>query len=806
MEKHQNYDFILRNQKFSLKTYDSSYIIVLSTKKNSEWIESLQVPLISMENGLKYDASRITKLASSKNQFRIILENSSIDGIKISMEAFTNITTSPWIHFRTSIIFEKGFRYLREAPEIKLGLLPKPDSSNNMVTIKQPTRHTPATDEWKSNDMPATYVWNPQSSVACLFFVDFSQMNWMSSQTFERFSVYECGLDSDGFFGLINRVPLDSPVKIPPGFNMIFDFYITQEYRETKPDKWQAVETLVSKCFKLLPGYVPFPKDDLSWTTFSKECINDLLKEKYCWEDPDFPKYHAYVMDDAELKRRETIGRTNIFETMTMLDVLPPWILYLQLKHDQKQEDHVRRACESLKDFIDSSSNVLYNNINSDYPNDEKFIKPTKSSIGDSWYFFEPITRFGWLNRFSHMISCSPGYISVFENMVNKSRDFVIKHNYEITAFYDPFTLKPLDEVLRNDNQRTQLLTTIRGKDDVLWKRIAKNYACLGIYIYIMIQAYYFFGDDQYLEEAEKSAKKFMHFSPDECFWEPLEIAYGVAGFAELYRITNERKYLKFSNNLILNELRMFYWYDDNSFDWKGKRNNLGLVMACVGIRYPAMKENIESVYPWLLFIKVAIETSNNSLIPKGLFKIFNLIRINSFYHFSSVLPKDFIYPPRQDSPCSFIPFEDLEMLETPPHFSKSQPVSPKGKRTGVLGREIYGAGEVIWLFLMFEALAICDNRKVMLLNLDLFDFAKLTEFPPKQMNFIAYNPLSEPIKCKSLFQALINGVWNIEVRTFGTNKIIKRFQIDKGDFYGIPIELKGEEVLIIEIKPSKGE
>ncbi len=806
MEKHKNYDFILHNQKLSLKTLDNSYIIVLSTKKNSEWIESLQVPLISIENGLTYDVSRITKLASSKNQFRVILENEPVDGIKISMEAFADETTSPWIHFRTSIIFEKRVKYLRKTPEIKLGLLPKPDSSNNMVTIKQPTRHTPTTDEWKSNDMPATYVWNPQSSVDSLFFINFSQMNWMSSQTFERFSVYECGLDSDKFFGLINRVPLNTPVNIPPGFHMIFDFYITQEYRETKPDKWQAVETLVSKCFKLLPGHVPFPKDDLSWTKISKGCINDLLKENYCWIDPDSPKYHAYVMDDAELKRRETVGRTNIFETMTMLDVLPPWILYLQLNHEQMQHDHVRRTCESLKDFIDPNSKILYNNINSDYPKDEKFIKPTQSSIGDSWYFFEPIARFGWLIRFSHMINCSPGYISVFENMVNKSKDFVIKHNYEITAFYDPFSFKPIDEVLKNDYQRTQILATTRGKDDVSWKRIAKNYACLGIYIYIMIQAYYLFSDDHYLEEAEKSAEKFMHFSPDEFFWEPLEIAYGVAGFAELYRITNNRKYLKFSNNLILNELRMFYWYDDNSFDWKGKRSNLGLVMACVGIRYPAMKENIESTYPWLLFIKIAIKSGNNGLIPKGLFKIFNLIRINSFYYFSSVLPKDFIYPPRQDSPCHFIPFEDLEMLETPPHFSKSQPFSPKGKRTGVLGREIYGAGEVIWLFLMFEALITCDNREVMLLNLDLFDLPSLIKFPPEELNFIAFNPLSEPIKCKVMFQALRKRGCEIEVRTFENNKIKGMFKIDKEDFNGIPIELMKEEVVIIEVKPSKDE
>ena len=161
----------------------------------------------------------------------------------------------------------------------------------------------------------------------------------------------------------------------------------------------------------------------------------------------------------------------------------------------------------------------------------------------------------------------------------------------------------------------------------------------------------------------------------------------------------------------------MFYWYEDNSMNWEGKRRIQGLPMACVGIRYPAMKENLESIYPWTIFLKIVIENRYYELISIGLLKFLNLIRINSFYYFSNVLPEEIIYPPRRNSECLFIPFEDLEMLETPAHFSRSQELVKKGKRTGVLGRECYGAGEVIWLFLLYEGLAFVDNQNIMILN-----------------------------------------------------------------------------------------
>jgi hypothetical protein len=696
-------------------------------------------------------ADQFIENSDQKNSFEITLFSEKKGNYLIQTEISTNKELLPWFHIKTTLVTKKNTKFFKKGPDVQLQLNPNISLMNNHVKINQPTKHTPPTDEWLSNDFPAGYVWNDQSKLETLIFFDFSAMDWMSQQTIERFSFYDIGVQSDGKFGLIQRILFKEPLMLPSNSELVFDYYISQDFREMKPSKWDAVETLISKCFQFLPNRISFPNKDLSWEKFCNGCIEDLMKEQFCWEDIDFPRYYAYVQDSSELKRREAFNRNYlIFETMTLLDILPPWLIYLQIHENvnKYQLNHVKRTSLGLKQFIDSD-NFLHNNITVDKKNKIVINKPTDYSIGDSWYFFEPIVRFGWFIRLQTLTSEVDEYSPAFKVMCEKAIEFTKLHNYEINAFYDPYTFAPLNQVLESNNERKKLLIDNRGEEDINWKMIAKNYACLGIFIYLMTQANYLFDSREYLNYATKAAKKFLKFSPDELFWEPIEIAYGVAGFTELGNITGDDEYLKFANSLLLNELRMFYWYNDNSRYWKNKRNIQGLAQACVGIRYPAMKENVESVYPWLILMKTGQFSAE-------ILKIFNLIRINSFYYFSNVLKsiglKDSIYPPRLDSPCEYIPFEDLELLETPAHFSKTQSFSPKGKRTGILGREIYGAGEVIWLYLMFEALAKTNNQDIMILNLDLFDFKLMENFPPKKINFIIYNPFSHQSSCDVMF------------------------------------------------------
>ena len=57
------------------------------------------------------------------------------------------------------------------------------------------------------------------------------------------------------------------------------------------------------------------------------------------------------------------------------------------------------------------------------------------------------------------------------------------------------------------------------------------------------------------------------------------------------------------------------------------------------------------------------------------------------------------------------------------------------------MGKEIYGSGECLWMYLMFEALGHVADRELMLVNLDLLDVMSAKEFPSQMRNFILYNP-----------------------------------------------------------------
>jgi hypothetical protein len=85
----------------------------------------------------------------------------------------------------------------------------------------------------------------------------------------------------------------------------------------------------------------------------------------------------------------------------------------------------------------------------------------------------------------------------------------------------------------------------------------------------------------------------------------------------------------------------------------------------------------------------------------------------------------------REKAEMGFIPFENLGTLEL-------------GGQTGNVGKEIYGAGECLWMYLMFEALGQVQDRDLMMVNLDLLDVFDVKQFPPHPLHFILYNPAAQ--------------------------------------------------------------
>ena len=212
------------------------------------------------------------------------------------------------------------------------------------------------------------------------------------------------------------------------------------------------------------------------------------------------------------------------------------------------------------------------------------------------------------------------------------------------------------------------------------------NYAVGGLYAWGALIAHRLTGQQQYREEAQRAIQVLHTVPSDRLFHEPQELAFGALAAAEL-GLSDEATYL------LHEQLRMFYWYSDPSQKTHDIR---GMVQAAASILYPAFKENVEAILPWTGVMK-------RGIIIDGLLRFMDQQRRNNFSFFEKCSQK----LPSKSLP--FVPFENLGTLEL-------------GGQTGKVGKEIYGAGECLWMYLMFEALGSVSDRELMLVNLDLLD------------------------------------------------------------------------------------
>src|SRR5216683_524049 len=234
------------------------------------------------------------------------------------------------------------------------------------------------------------------------------------------------------------------------------------------------------------------------------------------------------------------------------------------------------------------------------------------------------------------------------------------------------------------------------------------NYAIGGLYAWAAILAHRLTAEEHYREEARRAIQVLYTVPSDRLFHEPQELAYGALAAAELGMRDQ-------ANYLLYQQLRMFYWYSDPS---QKSHDVRGMVQAAASILYPAFKENVEAVLPWTGILK-------RGIVFEGLLRFMDQQRRNNFYFFQDCSGD------REKVEMPFIPFENLGTLEL-------------GGQTGNVGKEIYGTGECLWMYLMFEALGQVQDRELMMVNLDLLDVLDAQQFPPRQLQFILYNPTAE--------------------------------------------------------------
>ncbi len=235
------------------------------------------------------------------------------------------------------------------------------------------------------------------------------------------------------------------------------------------------------------------------------------------------------------------------------------------------------------------------------------------------------------------------------------------------------------------------------------------NYAIGGLYAWGALLAEKLTNDAGYRAEARNAVNALTRVPAERLFHEPQELGFGALAAAEL-GMPEAARYLLYQ------QLRMFYWCADARLATHDIR---GMVQAAASILYPAFKENVESILPWTALMRRGIGAPE--LLP-----FLDQQRRNNFAYFDARLA---VTGP---GTLPHIPLENLGTTEL-------------GGSSGIVGREIYGSGEVLWMAMMFEALGRVEDRELMLVNLDLLDITDAATFPPRILNFILYNPTAQP-------------------------------------------------------------
>jgi hypothetical protein len=204
------------------------------------------------------------------------------------------------------------------------------------------------------------------------------------------------------------------------------------------------------------------------------------------------------------------------------------------------------------------------------------------------------------------------------------------------------------------------------------------------------------------LDEAEQALTTLIRAPLQLLYHEPQELAFAALAAAMLPELGLNPRWTARARDLLHAQLRMAYWVEDPLATRSGYQVRGGF-QACAGLLYPAFKENVESILPWTGVLR------RLDLDPL-LLTFMDLQRRHNRSFFA---------------PGAHIPFEDLGTLEL-------------GPGVGRLGQEIYGAGEVFWSALCFDAVAHAEDPEICVVWLDALEAWR--EWP-RPLHLAVFNP-----------------------------------------------------------------
>lgn len=300
--------------------------------------------------------------------------------------------------------------------------------------------------------------------------------------------------------------------------------------------------------------------------------------------------------------------------------------------------------------------------------------------IEDVWYFLEnALIKLPWVAA----ITGEDRLWAMFLDAVSGAEEMARRVNYVFPLFVEIATRRPV--------------------------RAATNYSVGGMYAYGQMLAYAHTGNTSHREEARIALDTLYRLTVDRMWHEPQQLGFGAAAAALLAEETGDNEGVTRVSDLLAAQLRMVYW-DDHA---PTGESLTGMFQACASLLYPAFKENVESILPWPHLLRTGLAE------PTLLLRLLDAQRRHNRAFFD-------VLRDGATGPGPSIPYENLGTVELP--------------EEGRLGKELYGTGEVFWLYLMLEALGRPDDPEILVCSLDLPGLEALTHFPPPTRSFMTFN------------------------------------------------------------------
>lgn len=639
------------------RSFDLYPQTITPTERSDEWeVTGVKEGIISLNGPGEYSWNGTISIVAATDWLKITVEVNSKEDIELQMI--------------------DGFE-----PEIMIdmGSLPPYDRGDHVwfkTSINNPTKWN---DEAFGNDFPAMYYYDSYHQFEVMMFFNMTPMTWMSRENIARFLNYRCGfrrgykptpqfelgLYADGFSG-----------KLFPKGKQSFEYFIKIRRKQDVTTEQKALNELVNNCLELIPANAEWPVKATDWEDFTEKCAVNLM-DPQCWgTNSVYEDYILNYVNGYSPAWQEAFAAKNLtidFRATPCMDsaafISFPLTIVNQVKNNSVYEALLARILKFMREYVGN--------------NPKHHERIDASGTWQYVYILEQIFQVARLNQEQAMLDYVFNEVELYLIPLAHNIDYLFPLSFDFQ------TLKK------------------HGNGDA--------YAISGLYAYFMLQLHKHTKKTLYLEEAKKGVRILHQMPINSLSQEVFLFGLGIQAASELFEMTGESKYQEIYVYLVAQNLRMMYWFDDNTKTEYQDYNIFAMFQACTPIIYPAFFENIECL------ARIA-STLDKHTVHKGLLRVFNHARINNFYLFPECLPEN-----RHMSDLKYVPFENLGVLED--------------EKTGWIGQEIYGAGQVFEAYLMWEAFAKSDDRDVMILNLNNYKFSELKTISAAELTFIVYNP-----------------------------------------------------------------